>query len=124
MATAQACSRSLVGCRALLPRLSGRGDRSASWPIRRHQRKPEKYGVSAWTVGQTVLGCPQVLGILTTDPLANRTPMASQAVAGLFRYWGPAAQTRTSGLPRVEQGPSPSDLCGDPTVPDAREEAP
>jgi len=69
------------------------------------------------TVGQTVLGCPQVLGILTTDPIANRTPMASQAVAGLFRYWGPAAQTRTSGLPRVEQGPSPSDLCGDPTVP-------
>src|SRR5450631_2185869 len=47
MATAQACSRSLVGCRALLPRLSGRGDRSASWLIRRHQRKPEKYGVSA-----------------------------------------------------------------------------
>ena len=33
-------------------------------------------------VGQTVLGCPQVLGILTTDPIANRTPMASQAVAG------------------------------------------
>src|SRR5216683_1908449 len=28
---------------------------------------------------------------------ANRTPMASQAVAGLFQYSGPAAQTRTSG---------------------------
>ena len=43
------------------------------------------------TVGQTVLGGPQVLGILTTDPIANRTPMASQAVAGLIQYWGPTA---------------------------------
>ncbi len=49
------------------------------------------------TVGQTVLGCPQVLGILTTDPIANRAPTASQAVAGLFQYWSPAAQTRISG---------------------------
>jgi hypothetical protein len=71
----------LVGRRAWLPRLSGTGDQSPSWLIRRHQRKPEKYGVS---------GCPQVLEILTTDPIANRTPMASQAVAGLFQYWGPA----------------------------------
>ena len=28
------------------------------------------------------------LGILTTDPIANRTPMASQAVAGLSPYRG------------------------------------
>jgi hypothetical protein len=68
------------------------------------------------TVGQTVLGCPQVLGILATDPIANRTPIASQTVAGLFQYWSPAVQTRTSGLPRVKRGPSPGDLCGDPTV--------
>ena len=54
------------------------------------------------TVGQ--LGCLQVFGILTTDPIANRTPMASQAAAGLFQYWGPAAQTRISGLPRVRKG--------------------
>jgi len=66
---------------ALLPHLSGTGDRSPSWLIRRHQRKPEKYGVG---------GCPQVFRILTTDPIANRTPMAGQAVAGLFQYRGPA----------------------------------
>jgi hypothetical protein len=41
------------------------------------------------TVGQTVLGCPQVRGILTTDPIANRPPMASHAVAGLFPILGP-----------------------------------
>ena len=49
---------------------------------------PEKAGeIRCQCLG---LGCPQVLGILTTDPIANRTPMASQAVAGLFQYWGPA----------------------------------
>src|SRR5258708_17748050 len=31
--------------RIVAARLSGRGDRSASWPIRRHQRKRKKYGV-------------------------------------------------------------------------------
>src|SRR6266851_1361014 len=34
--------------RIVAARLSGRGDRSASWPIRRHQRKRKKYGVGAW----------------------------------------------------------------------------
>src|SRR6266481_5243840 len=61
-------------------------------------------GVSAWDGGQNSTWLSSS-GILTKDPIANRTPMASQAVAGLFQYWSPAAQTRISVLPRVKQGP-------------------
>ena len=72
-------------------------------PIRRHQRNPGKYDVSAWDGGPNSTWLSSS-GILTKDPIANRTPMASQAVAGLFQYWSPAAQTRISGLSGVMQG--------------------
>jgi len=70
----------LVGRRAWLPRLSGRDDRSSLCLIRRHQRKPEKYGVS---------GCPQVLGILTTDQIANRTPNGKSSSRRTYPILGP-----------------------------------
>ncbi len=67
---------------ALLPHLSGTGDRSPSWLIRRHQRKPEKYGVG---------GCPQVFRILTTDPIANRTADGKSSSRRTFPILGPRA---------------------------------
>jgi hypothetical protein len=72
---------------ALLPHLSETGDRSALWLIRRHQRKPEKYGVG---------GCPQVLGILTTDPIANRTADGKSSSRRTFPLLGAPARAAIS----------------------------
>jgi hypothetical protein len=65
------------------------------------------------TVGQTVLGCPRGFGILTTDPIASRTPMASQAVARLFQYWGPAAKRAPAAFLESAKG-RPAPMPGGP----------